>query len=99
MFNPAAIEEMARRLLDQLPGGVKNLDADLRKNLKAGLGQILRDMDLVTREEYELQTRVLARTREKLEQLEQQIDALEQRLDREPEQAPEQAREPEPPPG
>jgi BMFP domain-containing protein YqiC len=72
---------MVRRLLEQLPAGVRNMDADLRKNLKAGLSQVLRDMDLVTREEYGLQTRVLARTREKLEQLEQRADALERRLE------------------
>ena len=80
MFNPGTIDELMRRLLGQLPAGVAQLDADVRKNLKALLTQLLRDMDLVTREEYELQTRVLARTREKLEQLEQRADALEQRL-------------------
>jgi len=94
LFTPAAIDEMARRLLEQLPAGVRNMDADLRKNLKAGLGQVLRDMDLVTREEYELQTRVLARTREKLEQLEIRAGALEERLQQELEPTPTQTPEP-----
>lgn len=82
---------MARRLLEQLPAGVRNVDADLRKNLKAGLSQVLRDMDLVTREEYELQARVLERTREKLEQLEQRASALEQRLEQRLAQRPERS--------
>jgi BMFP domain-containing protein YqiC len=80
LFDPAAIDRVARRLLQHLPAGIADMDADLRRNVRAALTQALRDMDLVTREEYELQTRVLARTREKLEQLEQRASDLERRL-------------------
>ena len=84
MLDPAAVDRMARRLLELMPAGLANVDADLRRNVKAMLTQALKDMDLVTREEFELQTRVLARTREKLERLEERANALEQRLDAPP---------------
>lgn len=84
MLDPAAVDRMARRLLELMPAGLSNVDADLRRNVKATLTQALKDMDLVTREEFELQTRVLARTREKLEQLEARATALEQRLSARP---------------
>lgn len=80
MFNRDALEELVRRTLSQLPDGVSALDGDLRRNLRATLTRTLSEMDLVTREEYELQTRLLARTREKLDQLEERAAALEQRL-------------------
>ena len=80
MLFRSAIEEITRRVLDTLPGGLADMERDLRKNVKAAITQVLRDMDLVTREEYEVQRRVLARTREKLEQLEARAKALEIRL-------------------
>jgi hypothetical protein len=58
-------------LLQQTPA------ADLQKNLKALLTQQFARMDLVTREEFDVQAQVLARTREKLERLEQQLARLE----------------------
>jgi len=51
--------------------------ADLQKNLKALLTQQFARLDLVTREEFDVQAQVLARTREKLEQLEQRLAAFE----------------------
>lgn len=80
MVKPGGFEELARRLLDALPQGVGVIDADVRRNVKAGFTQVLKDMDLVTREEYELQAALLARTREKLERLEERADALERRF-------------------
>lgn len=51
--------------------------ADLQKNLKAMLAQQFARLDLVTRDEFDTQTKVLARTREKLEALEQRLAAIE----------------------
>lgn len=59
--------------------------ADLEKNVKAMLASGFNKLDLVTREEFDVQTQVLARTREQLALLEQRIARLEQQ------QAPETA--------
>lgn len=60
-----------RALLAQSPA------ADLEKNLNALLGRYLAQLDLVGREEFDIQRAVLLRTREKLEKLEAQVAALE----------------------
>ena len=54
--------------------------SDLRKNLRAMLTSSLASLDLVTREEFDVQTAVLARTRQKIEELEQQVRVLEDSL-------------------
>ncbi len=74
-------DNLVNRILDvlseRLPEGVAELGQDLRHNLAAVVKESLGKMDLVTREEFEIQTRVLARTRQRLEQLEQQLQQLE----------------------
>jgi BMFP domain-containing protein YqiC len=54
---------------------------DVEKNLKASLAAWLSKLDLVTREEFDVQSQVLARTREKLQQLEDRLAALEAKQD------------------
>lgn len=63
---------------ERLPEGVAELGQDLRHNLAAVVKESLAKMDLVTREEFEIQSRILARTRQRLEKLEQQLLELEQ---------------------
>ncbi len=75
-----SLDEIARRVLDALPNAAGGADADLRHNLRAGISGVLSRMDLVTREEFDAQSRVLQRTREKLETLERRVCELEQRL-------------------
>jgi BMFP domain-containing protein YqiC len=70
--------ERLRALLAQSPA------ADLEKNLKALLGRYLAQLDLVGREEFDIQRAVLLRTREKLEKLEAQVAALEASAGRTP---------------
>jgi hypothetical protein len=72
-----SIDELARRVLDSLPRGLADADADLRRNLRAGISGVLSRMELVTREEFDAQSRVLARTREKLEAIQRRVDELE----------------------
>ena len=76
-----SIDEIARRVLDALPHTATDADADLRRNLRAGLSAILARMDLVSREEFDAQLRVLQRTREKVEALDQRVTELERCLD------------------
>ncbi len=77
MFDPKLIDDLAKRVQQGLPAGIPLLQEDLRKNLRSLLESALARMDLVTREEFEVQAAVLARTRAKLEQLEQRVDELE----------------------
>lgn len=77
-------DNLVNRILDligeRMPEGVAELGQDLRHNLNTIVKESLGKMDLVTREEFDIQTRVLARTRQRVEQLEQQLLALEQQL-------------------
>lgn len=74
------IEDLARRLAANVPGSVRAMQADLERNFEALLGSTFDKMDLVTREEFDVQRRVLERTREKLAKVEAELGALEQRL-------------------
>ena len=74
MLNQKIIDEVTAKLKDvfgQSPA------ADIEKNLRAGLQSVFSKLDLVTREEFEVQQAVLLRTREKLEALEVKVAALE----------------------
>lgn len=72
-----SIEDLARRLADSVPEGIRAMRDDLEQNFRSVLKSGLSRLDLVTREEFEVQEAVLARTREKLEALEAQVEALE----------------------
>ena len=74
------IEDLAKRLADSVPGNVREVKEDLESNFKSLLQSALGKMDLVTREEFDVQSKVLARTREKLEALESEIAGLEARV-------------------
>ncbi|MDH3714626.1 MAG: accessory factor UbiK family protein [Gammaproteobacteria bacterium] len=77
MLDPRFFDEFAERMLGLLPPGAAELKEDLEKNLRATLQSMFARMDLVTREEFEIQAAVLQRTREQLEALEKRVDALE----------------------
>ncbi|MGD8312849.1 MAG: accessory factor UbiK family protein [Gammaproteobacteria bacterium] len=79
MVDSKIIEDLAREISAGIPAGVKLMQADLEKNLHTLLQGALAKLDLVTREEFDVQTRVLARSREKLERLEQAVAGLENR--------------------
>ena len=72
------IDNLARTLAETLPEGLKSLREDAEKNFRAVLESSLAKLDLVTREEFEVQEAVLARTREKLEGLEARLAELEE---------------------
>ncbi len=80
MIDPKRLDELARRLAELMPDSVSHLQADIEKNLKAGLQGVLQKMDLVTREEYDVQVALLERTRQRLADLEARVTALEQQL-------------------
>jgi len=80
MFDPKSIDDMASRLADALPSGLSNVKQDMEKNFHAILQGALGKLDLVTREEFEVQKAVLAKTRSKLEALEKRVDEMESKL-------------------
>ena len=67
------IDEITRKLAAALPTELKTARAELETQFRSILEATFNRMDLVTREEFEIQKKVLARTREKLEALEKQL--------------------------
>lgn len=80
MIDPKTLDDLAQRLAGSVPAGVRELQQDLEKNLRATLQSGLARLDLVTREEFDAQREVLARTRSKLQALERQVAELETRV-------------------
>ncbi len=72
-----SLENLAKSLVDNIPDGLRSVRGDLEKNFKSILQSGLAKMDLVTREEFAVQEAVLARTREKLEALEERLAEFE----------------------
>ena len=80
MIDLAQLDELARRLSNLVPAGLRPSDElrdELQQNFKSVLQAGLGKLELVTREEFDVQRAVLARTREKLEALEKTVAALE----------------------
>lgn len=78
------IDDLARRLSGLVPPGLRESREELQENFKSVLQSGLSRLDLVTREEFEVQRAVLLRTREKLEQLQATVAGLEARQAPEP---------------
>ena len=76
-MDPRFIDDLARRLSAAAPPGVAALRRDLEDNFKAVLQSALTKLDLVSRQEFDVQAAVLRRTREKLEALEARLAQLE----------------------
>lgn len=76
-MTPKTISELIQKMMDDLPPGLKQLPTELQKNLRGALHGAFEQLDLVTREEFDAQSAVLLRTREKLEKLEKKIAEME----------------------
>jgi BMFP domain-containing protein YqiC len=72
-----SIESLARKLAESVPEGLRSMRDDLETNFRGVLQTGISKLDLVTREEFEVQEAVLARTREKLERLEAKLEEIE----------------------
>jgi len=81
-FDPRFLEDLAKRLSDAMPPQVAALRSDFEANFKSVLQSGLAKLDLVTRQEFDVQAGVLARTREKLEAMEARLQSLEGELGR-----------------
>lgn len=79
MIDPKKIEQIARQVHESMPKGLRDLGDDVEKKIRQVLQSQLTRLDLVSREEFDVQTQVLLRTREKLALLEQRMSDLENR--------------------
>jgi BMFP domain-containing protein YqiC len=77
MIDPKTLDTLVTRIAEGLPTGFGKVHEDLRNNLRAAVSAALARMDLVSREEFDVQAAVLARTREKLTVLEDKVAELE----------------------
>jgi BMFP domain-containing protein YqiC len=77
MLDPKSLDEMARKLAQNLPPGLREFQQEMERNMRATLQGMFSRLDLVTREEFDAQAKVLARTRAHLETLEMRVAALE----------------------
>jgi BMFP domain-containing protein YqiC len=81
-MEPLSVNEIAQRLLETLPAAVRGAQADLENNFRVVLRHTLAKLELVTREEFDVQTKVLERTRARLAVLETRLVELEQAASR-----------------
>jgi BMFP domain-containing protein YqiC len=81
MVNATVIDDLAKRLSDLVPPGAREARDEMFANFRDALRSGLRRLDLVTREEFDVQRCVLLRTREKVEALESRVNELEASID------------------
>ena len=77
MIDAKIFDDISQRIAGQMPSGFQALQDDLKKNVRSAVEASLSHLNLVTREEFDVQAKVLARTRTKLEALEKKIEELE----------------------
>ncbi len=77
MIDLGKIDDIVNRLSDSLPPGARRLREDLEKQFRSILKTAFEKMNLLTREEFDIQKSVLERTQLKLEALERQLEKLE----------------------
>ncbi len=80
MFDPKILDDLSKKLGGLVPAGLREVRADIDKNARATLQSALAKLDLVTREEFDVQTAVLARSRALLDALAQRVVELEKQL-------------------
>ena len=78
ILNSTALDELARRLAESVPESLRSLGRDLEGNFKAVLQAQLSKLNLVSRQEFDVQAALLARTQEKLAALDKRLQELEQ---------------------
>lgn len=79
-LNSTGLDDLARRLADSVPESLRAFGRDLEGNFRAVLQAQLSKLDLVTRQEFDVQAAILERTRAKLADLEAHLKELEARM-------------------
>ncbi len=78
MIDTKLIDDLAHNLSKLIPPGIDTIQRDLEDNFRTILQNTFSRLNLVSREEFDIQTEVLSRTRAKLKELEKQLEELEQ---------------------
>ncbi len=76
MFNPQQFDDLAKKLFSTLPSSLQNIEKDIQQQFKEILQLSFSHLNLITREEFDVQAKVLLRTREKVDRLQKQVDDL-----------------------
>lgn len=76
MLLPKHLEDLAKKLYESLPQNIQNIEQDIKQQFKEILQSTFTHLDLVTREEFDVQVKVLARSREKIDALEKAVSRL-----------------------
>ena len=76
MFDLKDFEELSKKLFSALPTSLQNLENDIQQKFQEILHAAFLKMDLVTRKEFDVQVKVLLRTREKIEALQKEVEVL-----------------------
>lgn len=76
MLDPKQFDDMAKKLFSALPESMQNFEKEVEGKFKDVLQAAFARLDLVTRDEFDVQTKVLARTREKVDLLQAQLESL-----------------------
>lgn len=80
MDKPSFLNDLVKKLCDTLPPNLQTMKKDMEKTFHSVLQSTFTKLDLVTREEFDTQTKVLARSRKKIEALEEKIKELEKSI-------------------
>lgn len=75
MFDSKFFDDAAKNLFEALPDSLKSVEQDLQQKFKTILSSTFDKLDLVTREEFEVQKKVLAKTRKKIDEIEAKLEA------------------------
>lgn len=79
MIDYRKLDDLMDKLVGALPESAKHMQRDIESNMRAVLENGLRKMNLVSREEFDVQTALLERLQERIKQLEQQLKDMEQK--------------------
>lgn len=77
MIDPNTLDQLTRRITEAMPESMRSLQHDVEHNVKAILQSLFQQMDLVSRDEFDVQTALLQRCREKINELEERVKQLE----------------------
>ena len=73
-------DQLSEKIVRLIPADIERLNKDMQKNIRAVLQSAFSRLDLVSREDYDVQVALLKRTRAKLEAMEERVSALEDKL-------------------
>lgn len=76
MFDSRQFDDLSKKLFSILPAGLQGIENDIQAKFREILQATFARLDLVTRDEFDVQVKVLARTREKLDSLQALVDNL-----------------------